>query len=85
MKLLIVESPTKTKTISKYIGDSSYTIKASVGHIRDLPKNNKKAIDKILEEEHTDLEEKMILFKKLLEEAYESGKYAQYYFEHKQF
>lgn len=45
MKLLIVESPTKTKTISKYIGDSSYTIKASVGHIRDLPKSNKKAID----------------------------------------
>jgi DNA topoisomerase-1 len=45
MKLLIVESPTKTKTISKYIGDKSYTIKASVGHIRDLPKSNKDAID----------------------------------------
>jgi DNA topoisomerase-1 len=45
MKLLIVESPTKTKTISKYIGDSSYKIKASVGHIRDLPKSNKDAID----------------------------------------
>ncbi len=45
MKLVIVESPTKTKTISKYIGDKSYTIKASVGHIRDLPKSNKTAID----------------------------------------
>lgn len=45
MKLVIVESPTKTKTISKYIGDKSYTIKASVGHIRDLPKSNKEAID----------------------------------------
>ena len=44
MKLVIVESPTKTKTISKYLkGD--YIVLASVGHIRDLPKNNKKAID----------------------------------------
>lgn len=44
MNLVIVESPTKTKTISKYLkGD--YIIKASVGHIRDLPKNNKAAID----------------------------------------
>src|SRR3989344_1641168 len=43
-KLLIVESPSKAKTISKYVGDA-YTVRASVGHIRDLPKNNKKAID----------------------------------------
>ncbi|OGM90687.1 DNA topoisomerase I [Candidatus Wolfebacteria bacterium RIFCSPLOWO2_01_FULL_38_11] len=44
MNLLIVESPTKTKTISKYLkGD--YVVRASVGHIRDLPKSNKKAID----------------------------------------
>jgi DNA topoisomerase-1 len=44
MKLLIVESPAKAKTISKYL-DGEYTVKASVGHIRDLPKSNKKAID----------------------------------------
>lgn len=44
MKLVIVESPTKTKTVSKYLkGD--YVVRASVGHIRDLPKSNKKAID----------------------------------------
>src|SRR3989339_1891072 len=44
MKLLIVESPAKAKTIGKYIGND-YEVVASVGHIRDLPKNNKKAID----------------------------------------
>src|SRR3989344_1731409 len=44
MKLLIVESPSKAKTIEKYLG-GAYTVRASVGHIRDLPKNNKKAID----------------------------------------
>ncbi len=44
MKLLIVESPAKAKTISKYL-DGTYVVKASVGHIRDLPKSNKKAID----------------------------------------
>lgn len=43
-KLLIVESPAKAKTISKYL-DGAYIVKASVGHIRDLPKSNKKAID----------------------------------------
>jgi DNA topoisomerase I len=44
MKLVIVESPAKAKTIEKYLG-KDYTVRASVGHIRDLPKNNKKAID----------------------------------------
>jgi DNA topoisomerase-1 len=44
MKLLIVESPSKAKTIEKYLG-SEYTVRASIGHIRDLPKSNKKAID----------------------------------------
>jgi len=44
MKLVIVESPAKTKTVGKYLG-KDYTVKASVGHIRDLPKSNKNAID----------------------------------------
>ncbi len=36
--LVIVESPAKAKTIGKYLG-KDYVVKASLGHIKDLPKN----------------------------------------------
>ena len=36
--LVIVESPAKAKTISKYLG-RGYSVKASLGHLRDLPKS----------------------------------------------
>ena len=42
--LVIVESPAKAKTIEKYLG-KGYSVRASVGHIRDLPKSNKDAVD----------------------------------------
>lgn len=42
--LVIVESPAKAKTIEKYLG-KGYVVRASVGHVRDLPKSNKDAVD----------------------------------------
>ncbi len=39
MNLVIVESPAKAKTISRFLG-KDYEVIASYGHIRDLPKNN---------------------------------------------
>jgi len=43
-KLLIVESPAKARTIQQYLG-KEYEVLASVGHVRDLPKSNKDAVD----------------------------------------
>jgi DNA topoisomerase-1 len=42
--LVIVESPAKAKTIEKYLG-KGYRVMSSIGHVRDLPKTNKDAVD----------------------------------------
>ena len=71
-KLLIVESPTKVKSIKKYLG-SDYTVMASQGHIRDLPKS-KFGIDvnKGFRPEYINMADKKDLIKSLKAAAAES-------------
>jgi DNA topoisomerase I len=38
--LILVESPTKARTLTRFLGSEKYKIEASMGHIRDLPKGN---------------------------------------------
>lgn len=49
-KLVIVESPSKSKTIEKYLGDE-YTVLSSVGHIRDLATSGKGGLGVDVEDE----------------------------------
>src|SRR5437660_1225461 len=55
--LVIVESPAKAKTINKFIG-KDYIVKASVGHVRDLPKSELGVDEKTFEPTYEVLEGK---------------------------
>ena len=83
--LVIVESPAKAKTIGRYLGNG-YTVKASMGHVRDLPKS-KIGIDfdhdfepnyqpiKGKEEVIADLKEKGFTFVRIDDLIYKDGYY----------
>lgn len=72
MKLVIVESPTKARKLSGYLG-SEYAVQASVGHVRDLPKSTLGiAIDRDFEPEYviSDDKKKVVTqLKKLADDA----------------
>ena len=68
-KLVIVESPSKAKTIGKYLG-TEYTVKASMGHLRDLPKSTMGVdIEKGFQPEYIPLESKAELIAELRKAA----------------
>lgn len=72
--LVIVESPAKAKTISKFLG-KNYEVKASVGHIRDLPKSKLGIdIDNNFEPEYITIRGKGPLIKELKSEAKKARK-----------
>ncbi len=67
--LVIVESPSKAKTIGKYLGPE-YVVKASMGHLRDLPKSTMGVdIDRNFEPEYLPLETKTEIIEELRKAA----------------
>src|SRR6187397_657341 len=55
--LVIVESPAKAKTINKYLGDG-FIVKASMGHVRDLPSKGMGVDLETFEPEYVIIEER---------------------------
>lgn len=71
-KLVIVESPAKAKTIGKFLG-RNYKVKASVGHVRDLPKSSLGIdIDKKFEPKYITIRGKGPVVQELKKEANKS-------------
>jgi DNA topoisomerase I, bacterial len=72
--LVIVESPSKAKTIGKFLG-SKYKVVASVGHIRDLPKSKLGInIEKNFEPEYISIRGKGDVIKAMKKEAKDAGR-----------
>src|SRR5512141_994773 len=70
--LVIVESPAKARTINKYLG-KQFVVKASLGHVKDLPKKDLAVdVDKSFEPTYVVIEGK----KKLIQELKQAAKKA---------
>ena len=71
--LVIVESPAKAKTIEKYLG-SGYKVRASMGHVRDLPKSRMGVdIEHGFEPEYIPVKDKKDLIEDLKKDAKSAG------------
>ena len=66
--LVIVESPAKAKTIGKYLGPG-YEVKASMGHIRDLPKSTLGVDVSTFEPEYLNIKDKADVIRDLRKSA----------------
>ncbi|MGD0540673.1 MAG: type I DNA topoisomerase [Tepidisphaeraceae bacterium] len=71
--LVIVESPAKAKTINKYLGNG-YVVKASMGHVRDLPSKGMGVDLKTFQPEYEDLASRSKVIGELKKLAKESDK-----------
>lgn len=72
--LVVVESPAKAKTIEKYLGNK-YIVRASMGHLRDLPKSQFGIdVDNNFEPKYINIRGKGDLIKELKKEAKNAGK-----------
>src|SRR6266545_2638100 len=71
--LVIVESPAKAKSINKYLGDD-FVVRASMGHVRDLPSKGMGVDLKTFEPEYEVLESRGKVVKELKKLAKDSEK-----------
>src|SRR4030065_2613207 len=74
MNLIIVESPTKARTLSKFLG-SDYSIEATMGHIKDLPKSTLGIdVEKNFKPQYDDIQKKSDVVSVILKAAKKAGK-----------
>src|SRR5689334_10118743 len=74
MNLIIVESPTKAKTLGRFLG-KEYTVDATMGHIMDLPKSKLSVdLEHNFEPLYVPVEKKIDTIKRLQKEAGKAGK-----------
>src|SRR4030043_854954 len=74
MNLIIVESPTKARTLSRFLG-SDYSIEATMGHIKDLPKSTLGIdVEKNFKPQYEDIQKKSAVVAIILKAAKKAGK-----------